>query len=112
MLPTTAHNIERVSRYAVHSMICTIHNEFDSFCNRAKLSDNQFIAKKFIVVRNMVFKLFCSVYIIIVSIFTHNNIWPCDHILNIYNLLYVFVWIYMIRIWSHNITLSNSDLMN
>ena len=76
-------------------MICTIHNEFDSFCNRAELSDNQFITKKLIMVRNMVFKFFCSVYIIIVSIFTHNNIWPCDHILNIYNLLYVFVWIYI-----------------
>lgn len=90
-------------------MIGAIHNKLNAFSDGTKLSNNQFITKKLIMVSDMVFKLFCSVHIIVVSVFPHNNVRLGNHILDVYDLLDVFVWIYMIRIWSHNLTLSNSD---
>ena len=86
-------------------MIGAIHDELNTLCNGTKLSDNQFISKELIVVSDMVFKLFGPTHIIVVSVFSYNNIGLGNHILNIYDLLDVSIWINMIKIWSHNLTL-------
>ncbi|MBR3908529.1 MAG: hypothetical protein IKJ50_02295, partial [Clostridia bacterium] len=55
-------------------------------------------------------KFLCPIHIIVVSVFTDHDVRPCNYILDIHNLLDVFVWINVIRIWSHKFTLSNSYL--
>jgi len=57
---SAAQHVKRIGRYAFHSVVCTIHNKFNSLCNGAKLSDNKFISQKFVVVCNVFFKLFRS----------------------------------------------------
>ena len=49
---------------------------------------------------------------IVVGEYTYYDVRPCNYILDIHNLLDVFVWINVIRIWSHKLTLSNSYLFN
>ena len=48
-------------------MVGAVHYELNTFCDSAKLPDDQLISEKFIVVSHMFFKLFCAVYIIIVG---------------------------------------------
>jgi len=93
-------------------MICTIHHKLNALCYSAKLSNNQLITKKLIVVSDMVFKFLCPIHIIVVSVLTDYDVRPCNYILDIHNLLDVFVWINVIRIWSHKLTLTNSSFSN
>ncbi len=74
LFPSLPHDIKRISCYRFHSMICTIHNKFYSFCYCTKLTYNKFVTYKFIMMSNMFFKLFCSIYIIIISVISNLNI--------------------------------------
>ncbi len=46
-----------------HSMVCTIHDEFDSFCNCAEFTDNLFITDEWIKISDMIFKIFTVSFI-------------------------------------------------
>ena len=59
---------------------------------------------------DMIFKFFRTIYIVVISLFTHDNIRSRNYILNIYYLLDSFIRVYSIWIWSHKINSQNSDL--
>ncbi|MNZ88025.1 hypothetical protein D3C78_1069060 [compost metagenome] len=100
MLPTVGHNIERVGRNRIHSMVRTIHNKFNTFGNRAELPNNELVTNKIIMMSHMLLKLFGTVYIIIIRIITNRNIFSCNHIFDITDAFDLFIRIERIRIRS------------
>lgn len=107
LFPTAAHNVERISRDAVHPVVCAVHNELNALCDRAKLSDDQLVSQKLIVVSDMVFKFLRAIHVIVVGIVADNNVRSGYDVLDKYDLLDSFVRIYAIRIRPHKLTLSS-----
>ncbi len=50
-------NIKRVSRYGVHLVVCPVHHKLYTCTNLAEFTDNEFIANKIIMVRNVFLKV-------------------------------------------------------
>ena len=98
--PTTSHDIKWIGRYTFHSVISTVHYKFNALCNGTKFPNNQLISEKLIMVGHMFFKLFCTIYIIVVGIIAYCNIRASDYIFNEADTFNCFIWINCIWIRS------------
>ncbi len=78
--PAVAHDVERIGGNTAHSMVCTVHYKFNSFCNCAKFADYELVSDKLIMVCDVFLERFGTVTVIIIGIVTNYNIGTCDYI--------------------------------
>ena len=64
-------------------MISPVHNELDTFSNRAELPNDKFITDKVIVMGDMKFEMLRINGVVIISIVTNNNSRACNCVLNV-----------------------------
>jgi len=73
-LPSFRKDAERIGCYAIHFMIGPIHNELHTRGNHTKLTNDQSVTNKIIVILHVFLEIQCILKIIIVGVITYNNI--------------------------------------
>ena len=73
-LPAAAHDVEGVGRDAVHAMVCAVHDKLDAPGDGAEFSDDELVAQKFIVMRDMRFKILRALRVVVIGIRSNGNI--------------------------------------
>ena len=81
--PITAHDIERISSHAIHSVISAIHYELYTLCNSAELPDDEFVANEIVEMGDVLFKLVRPVHIVIVGVVSDDDARILHHILDV-----------------------------
>ena len=64
-------------------MVRAVHDEFDSLCYRTELSDDEPVAKKFVVVRHVPFKAFGIFRVIVIRVVAHGDVFARDDIFDV-----------------------------
>ena len=80
--PITTHNVERIGGNAVHSVISAIHYELYTFCYGAELPYDKLIANEIIEMSDVLFKLVCTIRVIIISIIPNDDTRILYHVFN------------------------------
>ena len=92
--PAAAHDVEWICTHAAHTVVCTVHDEFNALCYRAEFADDELVTQKLIVVRDVRLEVFSAVRIVIISIVTDDNVGPRDDVFDVNELLNILVWVY------------------
>ena len=80
--PFSSHNVERICGHSIHSVISAIHYELYTFCYGAELPYDKLIANEIIEMSDVLFKLVCTIRVIIISIVPNDDTRILYHVFN------------------------------
>lgn len=99
LLPAAAHDVERIGAHAAHAVVCAVHDELNALCDGAEFADDELVAQKLIVVRDMLLKAFRAL-VIIIGIVAYNYIRPRYDVFDVNELPDILVRVYFVRVRS------------
>ena len=80
--PVSSHNVERICGHPIHSVISAIHHELYTFCYGAELPYDKLITNEIIEMSDVLFKLVCTIHVIIIGIVPNDDTRILYHVFN------------------------------